>query len=482
MKLIKKLFLIIFGILITLIISEIVLRFYQPENLKFNQINDEDKDFFSWAYLDIHTPFFKIDGDKFYIQRKDIFIPEEDNFRKYNYSKEKGIKRIFILGESTAKYYSKEILEQKLLKHFKCEVINCGMGAYDSYRIEKISKEIAKLEPDWVICFIGNNDEVIENQFFIGMSSTFTPIEINSLPYRYPFIKKLFTLNLLSNIFNREIKYTTQIELEIFFKKNVINIVKNLKNTKIIFVDLPNNKDFHNCEGLLDIIREDNEGPIYWKDSNHYKILLERLKFIKSLKKEYSNVFVTNLTDTLSDYCNNNLSYNIFKDECHWTKATYELLTEIICKIIIKQEFDKDINIETEISKENFNKSLINNMDFYNSYGAIDYLVKTSFDHAYNIYISKKEMFKEDLFDEAVYDNICFYAYCLYKNNHKALGLNILKELISLQPELTEAALMLGYIYYKQNDIEKAKEYFDIVKKLEPDNEINVEYLKSLKR
>ena len=91
-------------------------------------------------------------------------------------------------------------------------------------------------------------------------------------------------------------------------------------------------------------------------------------------------------------------------------------------------------------------------------------------------------MFKEDLFDEAVYDNICFYAYCLYKNNHKALGLNILKELISLQPELTEAALMLGYIYYKQNDIEKAKEYFDIVKKLEPDNEINVEYLKSLKR
>ena len=288
MNLIKKIILIFLGILIAFVFAEIFLRLFNPKKLNSNPINDEHKNFFKSVYLDIHDPFFKIDGDNFYIKREDFFIPEKDNKKKYEYNKKK--KRIFLLGESTAKYYPEEILQQYLINYFNCEVINCGMGAYDSYRIEKISKEISSLNPDWVICFIGNNDEVIENELFFLEISVFNPTDINYLPYKYPFIKKFSTLNLLSNIFSKEIKYKTQNELETFFKKNVIKIIKNLKNCKIIFIDLPNNENFYECSNIYNIIEIENKCLKLWKDTNHYKILKERLKFIESLQEKYKNV------------------------------------------------------------------------------------------------------------------------------------------------------------------------------------------------
>ena len=473
----KKFIIIIIGILIALVFAEIILRIFPPKILNPNKINDKDKEFFKWAYLDIHEPFFKIDGNKFYIQRKEYFIQGKNNQKEYVYNKQD--KRIFILGESTAKLYPEEMLKQKLLEYFNCEVINCGMGAYDSYRIEKISKEIAKLKPDWIICFIGHNDYVFENQDFIGIPFSFNPIDINYLPYKHPFIRKFFTLNLLSNIICKEIKLETQNELEIFFKKNILKIVKNLKNCKIIFIDLPNNENFYYCSNIYDIIEIENNGTTFWKDRNHYKILKKRLRFIENLQQKHNNIFYTNLTVTLLDYCNNELGYNIFIDDCHWTRTTNELLTEIITKIILKQDLDKDIEIE--ISKEDFNKKLINDYRRFISYGTLDYLIKNNFDYAKDNYIDERKIFKENILNKDIYNDICIYAYCLYKNNYTTLSLNILDELISLQPNYVEAYLTLGYIYYTQNNIKKATEYFDIAKKLEPDSKINVEYLKSLK-
>ncbi|MBR3628088.1 MAG: hypothetical protein IKN42_04485 [Elusimicrobia bacterium] len=478
MKLIKRFFLVILGILIAFLFAEIILRIFQPKILETEQLDDNNKNFFKWAYLDIHEPFFKKDRDTFYIKREDFYFPQ--NTKKYNYNKKN--KNIFILGESTAKAYPEEILKQKLLKNFNCEVINCGMGAYDSYRIEKISKEISSLNPDWIICFIGNNDKVIENSNFKEQPLSFNPIDINYLPYKYNIVRKIFTLNLLSNIVNREIKYKTQRELEIFFKNNIIKIIKNLKNAKIIFVDLPNNKDYYYCSNIYDIIEIENDGLQLWKDTNHYKILLERLNFLKSLQEKYNNVFYTNLTELLLNYCDNNLSYNIFYDDCHWTNTTYELLSEIISKIIMKQDFDRDINIT--ISKNDFNKKLIKDICYLSkNYAAINYFIKNNFDNLYNNYISQISQLEENLTNKIIYNNIYIYAYCLYVNGYKDLSLNILNNLIQLQPNYIEAYLTLGYIYFKQNNIKKAEEYFnnEIVKKLAPDNKINVEYLKSLK-
>jgi hypothetical protein len=476
MNLIKKITLIVLGVFIAFVLGEIILSFFPPEKLKSTQIND--KDFFKWAYLDIHDSFFKIDKNKFYVQREDCSIPEKDTQKKYDYIKNK--KRIFILGESTAKFYPEENLQNILTNYFDCDVINSGMGAYDSYRIEKISKEISKLKPDWIICFIGNNDEVIEDIPFKGQPFSFKPIDINYISYKYSAFSKYHTLYLLSNLAYKEIKFETQMELENFFKNNVLKIIKNLKNSKIIFIDLPNNKDFYSCSNIYDIIEIENNGTRLWKETNHYNILLKRLKFIEELRKRYNNVFYTNLTDILLDYCDNKLGYNIFKDDCHWTNATYELLSEIIAKIIIKEDIDKDVNIK--ISKDIFNKSLMKDTcHLSENYGAIDYIIKHNFDNLYNNYISQiKEL--ENNFTDTSYNNICLYGYCLYKNGYKDLSLQVLNNLIYLQPNYPEAYLTIGYIYYKQSNTEKAKEYFDIVKKLEPDNKISVEYLKSLEK
>ena len=75
MKLIKRFFLVILGILIAFLFAEIILRIFQPKILETEQLDDNNKNFFKWAYLDIHEPFFKKDRDTFYIKREDFYFP-----------------------------------------------------------------------------------------------------------------------------------------------------------------------------------------------------------------------------------------------------------------------------------------------------------------------------------------------------------------------------------------------------------------------
>ena len=172
----KKILLVIISIILALLISEFFLQL-----IKFKPILSEikiqwtDKDnFIKWAYLDIHEPFFIIKDDTFFIQRQDLWRPRK-NIIRYNLKKDKNKKRIFILGESVARDFKENILYDELSKYLDIEIINVGMGSYDSYRIEKISKELKLLSPDWIIICIGNNDG--ENTTF--KTSKIEPVDIN---------------------------------------------------------------------------------------------------------------------------------------------------------------------------------------------------------------------------------------------------------------------------------------------------------------
>jgi tetratricopeptide (TPR) repeat protein len=153
----------------------------------------------------------------------------------------------------------------------------------------------------------------------------------------------------------------------------------------------------------------------------------------------------------------------VFNDDCHWTTATYNLLSEIIAKIIMKQDFNKDVDLTT--SKEEFNKHLLEDRCILSrNYGSVDYFVKNHFDDLYNNYQSQIEEFRKDSTKKQIYDKILTYAYCLYNNKHKDLALQILKELVSLEPNNIEAYLALKNIYFKEQNIQKSKEYFNIIK------------------
>lgn len=102
------------------------------------------------------------------------------------------------------------------------------MGSYDSYRIEKILKEIVDYLPDYIIVMIGNNAGYLYN-----------PIMINYLPYKYKIFRKSYILNEISNFLMPRYHYKIE-NIYPYFKKNIEKMIKDVNGKcSMIFVTLP---------------------------------------------------------------------------------------------------------------------------------------------------------------------------------------------------------------------------------------------------
>lgn len=486
----KKALLVLIGCILAFFICECFLYLFNFE--VFPSINKNDdfdfNKFIKWAYIDIHNPFFKKENNFFYIQREDIWIPRQ-KIKKYSIIKEKNKIRVFILGESVARIYPEEILKQELSKYFdNVEVINTGMGAYDSYRIEKISKEISKLNPNYVIVCIGNNDGVRDS----WNRTEIDPVDINYLPYKYSILNKFKTIGLLSNLFYHEIKLTKD-NVELNFQKNITKIVKNLKNINVIFCDLPNNEYFENID-IIENIKQTVSKELYykkiWKNSFQYSHFLKRIEFLKKISKKYKNVYITNLTDIIKNYTDNKLGFNVFYDDCHFLKATYLLLSKLITNIIVKKE--KNLELSLDLQKKEYNILLIDNIErhiknvsvgktyHYNCfYNKLDILYKNRNKKFYeNYHIAYDEFIKNRT--HINYMRVILYADILQNNKKIMEAKEILNKLIILSPNNFEAYLILGYIEYKNNNFKKADEYFYKVKEINKNSDIDVKLLNML--
>jgi len=494
MNFIKKLLVVFVGILIAFLISEILLNLFRYNPLSEIRLKQDafinfplDK-FIKWAYIDIHNPFFKYNKDTFSIQRNDIWLPRENN-KIYPIDKKENQKRIFILGESVARLFSESILEKELLKYFdNIEVINIGMGAYDSYRIEKISKEIKNLNPDYVIVCMGNNEGIYEyGEGFID------PLDINWLQYKYPIIRKFKALMLLSNFICPEKKLTKD-TVETNFKNNILKICNNLKNTNIIFCDLPNNEYYRskNNDIFNNIIQKESlteyEQNI-WKNNPGYYRFLKRIEFLKQTSKKYNNVDITNLTEVLRNYTNNKLGYNVFCDECHFSDATYLLLSKIITKIIVKKEKGYDINLDLSI--EEYLKLLTkDNIEMFEkrdlflvyciAFEYLSFLFEKDIDEFYKLYDKYYINFEAS---KKINDSnkLVVFADVLQDKGKIKESKKMLNEIMKISPDNFEAYLIMGYIEYKNNNFETADKYFAKAKELNENSDIDVAYLKSLK-
>ena len=491
---VKKIFFTIIVLLLScllgLFISEIFLQFikFKPFLSKINvQWTEEDK-FIKWAYLDIHEPFFMIQDGEFYIQRQDLWRPR-NNILKYKLQNDKNKKRVFILGESVARDFKDNILYEELSKYLDVEIINVGMGSYDSYRIEKISKELKFLKPDWVVICIGNNDG-INNLFNF---TKIEPVDINYLPYKYAVFKKLKILNILSNYICKEIRLNKN-NVETNFQNNILKIVNNLKNSNIIFCDLPNNEyflfgDFFKTLQLR--ISRDLYYKSLWKNTVDYKALNSRINFIKNLSDEKGNIYITDLTKKIKEYNNDKLDYKVFYDCYHFTDPTYELLSQLITKIIVKQELKEDI--ENIFNKGDYKNLLIKYMlDIPKSFISTEYYYsfvqilnqKYKFDYE-QFYLEYNKIycdFKNNI--NKTYENymaIILYADVLQENKRIKEGKEILNTLIKIIPKRYEAYLLLGFIYYKENDFKQAEKYFNDVNQLNPELKVSCAFFNSLK-
>jgi tetratricopeptide (TPR) repeat protein len=78
--------------------------------------------------------------------------------------KKEGVVRVFVLGESAAMGFPDPMFsfthQMQALAGPGYEVINAAMTAIDSHVIREIAAECARLEPDWIIVYAGNNEVI----------------------------------------------------------------------------------------------------------------------------------------------------------------------------------------------------------------------------------------------------------------------------------------------------------------------------------
>ncbi len=120
---------------------------------------------FKYEYLEIHEPFFKIKEqgkEKYYVPQR-----TKNSAKPFPVNKNSDKIRIFIAGGSFAVDWNTPLLEKQLngilqQNNFKksCEIINCAMAVYDSYRVSLVVREIVKYRPDLIIVVCGNSENV----------------------------------------------------------------------------------------------------------------------------------------------------------------------------------------------------------------------------------------------------------------------------------------------------------------------------------
>ena len=151
--------------IISLILVEILLRLFLPQNLNYTM--------FDGNLMYKHTPNLEFRYSRQEFNHLIKFNPKGLRDYEYNYSKGRNIYRILILGDSFPEALQVnlnetfiKILEQKLNgRHKKYEVINAGVGGYGTENeLLFFETEGIKYNPDLVVLAFASND-VDDNLF-----------------------------------------------------------------------------------------------------------------------------------------------------------------------------------------------------------------------------------------------------------------------------------------------------------------------------
>lgn len=423
-------------------------------------------DFFKYLYVDIYDNYFELKNNIYKITRVSPFCPDLKKNQTFTRIKRTDITRIFIAGESVAEFFPSEILKEILKKdtpNKNFEVINAGTGSYESYRIKRITKEILKHEPDYIVIMVGNNDGIFE------------PVEINYLPYKYKIFRTSYVLNRLSNWFVKRHYFDIESSMP-FFKKNVTDIVKYAKGrSKIIFVTLPRST-FRFQESFEDNFPEINYNLNTDEEYNN------RREFLKSLPQKYSWIYVADYNFVLKEKVHNYLGYNIFTDDEHYWHNMYWLVSRLVSAQISK----KPAKIDTEyvFSQMKENDSAIQKKFTEKNHNNIKIFVKDKHSQCYyvceKLYINDKKQFK--YFIEKAQNNnnklvICAAIHLLITYGKERQALKYLDIFLRKNPESYKGYLLKALAYYKLGNRELSTKYFDLAKTINPKNNFGLEYL-----
>lgn len=257
---IKLILLSLAGIIIGIILAEVGARILKGVPERLNCTDD-----MFWAYVDIHNAFFRKDtGKGLYLNQR-----MRSQAGEFAINKPVNGKRVFIIGESVAACYDARVLKDKLqeaLPAHDWEVINCGMGGYDSHRILLVARDIARYEPDIVVLMMGNNE------------GCHNPVELNYLKYKYPILSRFWVTIALTNILMPETRVSNSNYGSAWFRLYEINLKKiadvfEKRKVPLVVCTLPVN--FRMASHFKGSYSDQNEFLLWWTLQRHPQRVIE---------------------------------------------------------------------------------------------------------------------------------------------------------------------------------------------------------------
>jgi lysophospholipase L1-like esterase len=468
---IKKIFAVIalcfFGIIVGIFLAEIVIAVFDlhPENTP--QQSDH------YTNCEVYDDPFVKKGDKYYPTR-DIsdWLGYKAGQSEFAVVKPENLKRIFLLGESVAEEFNNEILLKNLNDYLpgeKFEVINAGRSGYDSFRIKIIAKKIVEYSPDYVVIFMGNNDN--------GWLSPLTCIDY--LFYKCGFLKKFATLRLFQAFIYAW--YNNDKNINLYFEKNIKDIIALFanKNINVVFVTLPLNQyDFYQMNGLF---FDDFEG--YARIEKNFSAVTDEnnaagKRFIRSLSAY--GVTVADFAARLKKAYGAPLNFDLFTDEIHYWPEVYDIAAKVIIESafgVKTADIDKQYmdNLIDGTFTERFRRLHRGQVDFYKKIiPQIEYLHLKKPDKLKAVI---NDMLLKNRLPEPEYHTIAAYSQMLINNKNYREAFFTLDKLIEIMPDYYHAYVLKGYAYYLLGDKQKADELFSIATGINEKNIITVSYL-----
>ncbi|HEX4048463.1 MAG TPA: SGNH/GDSL hydrolase family protein, partial [Elusimicrobiota bacterium] len=120
---------------------------------------------FDYFHLQIHDDFFKLER-KFGVipWRYRTQRPRAGGVQYFDAYKKPGVTRVFVIGGSVAMGFNAQEMSRlgeflrRSLPGRAFEIVGCGMGGYDSYRVGLVEEEVLRHEADLIIVLAGNNE------------------------------------------------------------------------------------------------------------------------------------------------------------------------------------------------------------------------------------------------------------------------------------------------------------------------------------
>ncbi len=225
-----------------IILIEIILRFIHGP-----VPSEPIPELFHYEHLAIYDPLFKVEkykGKRFYVPARKM-----NSAKPFPVDKNPEKTRIFLTGGSFVEDWNALLLEKKLNRMLQenegnksCEIINCGMAVYDSYRVSLIIKEIINYAPDLIIVLSGNNENIYDKNV------TITLFNVNRFLRKFLLYRKIQDIVIKKRrkkqiAFNLDQENIDLAEKLRIYKENINQIIRLTKseNIPLILGSLPIN-------------------------------------------------------------------------------------------------------------------------------------------------------------------------------------------------------------------------------------------------